>query len=115
MIEDMTFEKKKKILCTHAHIRMALWFMDFLGHSLFLEAMAYLQGGRVTYFRPFPGKRRLPSVMEAGPFQQWQSWEGRVKGVSKNVGPSLGQARGRQFLSAFTLTVVSHMCRVLNL
>ena len=114
MIEDMTFEKKK-ILCTHAHIRMALWFMDFLGHSLFLEAMAYLQGGRVTYFRPFPGKRRLPSVMEAGPFQQGQSWEGRVKGVSKNVGPSLGQARGRQFLSASAITIVSHMCRVLNL
>lgn len=90
-----------------------LWFMDFLGHSLFLEAMAYLQGERVTYFRPFPGKRRLPSVMKVGPLQQGQSWEGRIRTVSKNVGPGLGQALGgRFFFSPSALTVVSHMCNL---
>ena len=51
-------------------MKLTLWYMDFLGHNLVLEAMAYLQREGSPTVRPFFGKRRPPSGMKVGPLQQ---------------------------------------------
>ena len=66
VISLLTFKKCHACI----HMKLALWSMDFLGHSLVLETMAYLQGEGSPTVRPFLGKRRPPSEMKVGPLQQ---------------------------------------------
>lgn len=51
-------------------MKVTLWSMDFLGHSLVLGTMAYLQGEGSPTVRPFFGMRRPSSEMKVGPLQQ---------------------------------------------